>query len=176
MSCNCPLNGRRVSGEGPLDPRIVLIGEAPGAEEERLGRPFIGRSGQLLRTTLAKYNIDVETECYITNVVKCRPPDNRNPTKEEIAACREQLEGELDATGQPEWYVFVGAVAAEALLGCHVSMLARVNRTMLWRNTRTTIIYHPAYVLRNPQAMAKFEGGIRLLMKPPTESTQQRLF
>lgn len=176
MPCNCPLSGQRVNGEGPLDPRIVLIGEAPGAEEERLGRPFIGRSGQLLRNTLAKYNIDVAEECYITNVVKCRPPDNRTPTKEELAACRPQLEAELGATGTPEWYVFVGATAATAMLGTHVSMIARVNRTMLWRNTRTIIIYHPAYVLRNPAAMSKFEGGIRLLAKPPTESTQQRLF
>jgi len=176
MPCNCPLSGRRVDGEGPLDPRIILIGEAPGAEEELQGRPFIGRSGQLLRNTLAKYNINVETEVYITNVVKCRPPGNRNPTKEEIAACRPELEAELEATGFPEWYVFVGKVAAEALLGCQVSMMARVNRTMIWRGTRATIIYHPAYVLRNPQAMTKFEGGIRMLVKPSTASTQQRLF
>lgn len=176
MTCDCPLNGRRVDGEGSLDPRIVLIGEAPGRAEEEQGRPFIGPSGQLLRKTLESLGVDLE-ECYITNTVKCRPPENRNPTPVEVQACREQLDAELEATGTPEWYVFVGKVAAESMLGSRTIVMKRdTTRPIWWRKTKAIIVYHPAAVLRNPTLRPAFEAGLTFLKPPPLGSVQARLF
>lgn len=175
MTCDCPLSGRRVNGEGPLDPRIVLIGEAPGRIEDEQGRPFVGPSGQLLRKTLEDMGIDI-TECYITNTVKCRPPDNRTPTAVEKAACRPELDAELEATGKPKWYVFVGKTAAEAMLGPGIVMKRNANKPMWFRGTKAVIIYHPAAVLRDSTLRSAFEKGLKYLKPPPATLKQTRLF
>ena len=101
-----------VWGDGPKDAVVVAIGEAPGKAEARTGRPFMGRSGQMLRTEL-KQGLP---EVYITNIVKCRPPDNRDPTPDEIKACRPYLEEEL-ATIKPEYVLTLGKPATKEVLG-----------------------------------------------------------
>jgi DNA polymerase len=157
-------SGPAIEGEGPANARIVFIGEAPGKVEVEQGRPFVGPSGELLRDTLDELGIDIR-EVYITNVVKCRPPNNRTPSDEEVAACMPHLEKELDRL-QPEWFVLVGRTAAQACLKMPLSMEGKANTVVMWRGRRTLISYHPAAVLRDGKLMNRFEAGLRLLIKP----------
>lgn len=107
-----------VPGSGPKPAKVMILGEAPGADEDLVGRPFIGRSGQLLRDTLESLGINPE-DCYITNAVKCRPPGNRTPKTDEIAACNHWLAGEIEAV-RPERIICMGAAAGRALFGSGV--------------------------------------------------------
>jgi uracil-DNA glycosylase family 4 len=119
LACRrCPLcEGRTqvVPGKGPRPAKLVIVGEAPGAEEDRVGAPFVGRAGALLDRALAAAGV-ARDQVFITNVVKCRPPDNRKPLPAERAACRPFLEGELETAGAAV-VVALGGTAAEALLG-----------------------------------------------------------
>jgi len=143
----CPLQGKRlVLGTGPMQPKLMIIGEAPGAMESSSGTPFVGKSGQLLRGILRDSGFDVENEVYFTNVVMCRPPSNRDPSKVEIKQCADRLRSEI-ATVQPEKILLCGTVANNAL-GKHpygiwselagVPLLATV---------------HPAFCLRQPDSV-----------------------
>ncbi len=105
-----------VVGRGNPHARLLLVGEAPGAEEEACGQPFVGRSGRLLEAMLAAAGLDSERDLYIANVIKCRPPGNRKPSRSEIEACRPWLERQI-ALVQPQLVLLVGATALEALLG-----------------------------------------------------------
>lgn len=105
-----------VVGRGNPAARLLLVGEAPGAEEEACGQPFVGRSGRLLETMLAAAGLNSERDFYIANVIKCRPPGNRKPSRAEIEACRPWLERQI-ALVRPELLLLVGATALEALLG-----------------------------------------------------------
>ncbi len=105
-----------VVGRGNTNARLLLVGEAPGAEEEACGQPFVGRSGRLLEAMLAAAGLDSERDLYIANVIKCRPPGNRKPSRTEIEACRPWLERQI-ALVQPQLVLLVGATALEALLG-----------------------------------------------------------
>lgn len=156
---NCPLGQpesetfHRVPGEGAADARVFLVGEAPGAEEERTGRPFAGRSGNLLTEVLAAAGFD-RAEIFITSVCKCRPPRNRAPKRDEAASCLPWLWAQFDLI-RPEIVLAAGNVAAQALLGVKTGISAlrgrfhpfsRGGRTMLLRP-----LFHPAYLLRNPR-------------------------
>ena len=105
-----------VVGRGNPNARLLLVGEAPGAEEESCGQPFVGRSGRLLEAMLAAAGLDSERDLYIANVIKCRPPGNRKPSRTEIEACRPWLERQIDLV-RPQLVLLVGATALEALLG-----------------------------------------------------------
>ena len=105
-----------VVGRGNPNARLLLVGEAPGAEEEACGQPFVGRSGRLLEAMLAAAGLSSERDLYIANVIKCRPPGNRKPSRTEIEACRPWLERQI-AMVRPQLVLLVGATALEALLG-----------------------------------------------------------
>ncbi len=142
-----------VPGEGPEDARIVIVGEAPGAEEDRTGRPFIGRSGALLTEILAAAGLDRE-KIFITSVCKCRPPKNRTPRVPEIEACMGWLSQQLEII-RPEFVLTVGNVPTQTLLGTKTGISSLRGRFHeIERNGRTMTLrplFHPAYLLRNPR-------------------------
>jgi DNA polymerase len=142
--------GRRtvVFGVGDPDADLMLIGEGPGAEEDRRGEPFVGPAGQLLDKIIAAIGLTRE-QVYIANVVKCRPPGNRDPLPEEVAACRAYLDAQIDLV-RPKAIVALGRVAAQSLLGNDLP-LGRLRG--VWHKVRGVdlrVTYHPAGLLRNP--------------------------
>lgn len=137
-----------VFGEGDPHADLVVIGEAPGADEDRSGRPFVGRSGQLLTKILEAVNLRRE-EVFICNIVKCRPPENRNPLQDEIASCRPWLDRQL-AIIRPKVILLLGKVAANTILENSLSMGAMRGKPIEWRGYDCFVTYHPAALLRNP--------------------------
>lgn len=137
-----------VFGEGNERAKLVLVGEAPGAEEDEQGLPFVGRSGQLLNNILAAVKFQ-RSDVYICNVIKSRPPNNRNPEPDEIAACLPYLHRQLEII-RPKIILALGKVAANALLNNNQSMQAMRGKTHKWRNIDVVVTYHPAALLRNP--------------------------
>ncbi|MDY4031530.1 MAG: uracil-DNA glycosylase [Pyramidobacter sp.] len=161
---NCPLgqaDGVRedgsafyhVPGEGPENARLMIVGEAPGAEEERTGRPFVGRSGRLLTEILAAAGLKRE-EIFITSVCKCRPPKNRTPLRTEIAACLPWLAAQFEAI-RPRLVLAVGNVPSQTLLGVRTGINGLRGRfhQFAWNGRTMTLrpLFHPAYLLRNPR-------------------------
>ena len=138
-----------VFGEGAPTARLVFCGEGPGAEEDRLGRPFVGAAGQLLDKMLAACGWDRFQHAYILNVVKCRPPGNRTPTPEEREACRPNLDAQLRLL-QPRIVVLLGATALQTLIdpGARITRMrgAWIQKDGVWYMPT----YHPAALLRNP--------------------------
>lgn len=152
LACTrCPLHETRrtvVFGEGDPEARVLCVGEAPGASEDETGRPFVGRAGQLLDRLLLSAGFPRE-EVYICNVLKCRPPGNRNPVPEEIESCSPFLLRQLDLI-DPEVVVAFGTFAARTLLGTRESLGRLRGRTHLFRGHPVVVTYHPAALLRNP--------------------------
>jgi uracil-DNA glycosylase len=137
-----------VSGRGPINARIMIIGEAPGALEDRLSIPFVGNSGQLLRNILRKFFIEPK-DIYITNVVKCRPPGNRTPTDNEIRNCRPYLLLEI-AKVNPKIILVLGSTAYKAISSNpYASVTNDRGRIRTMGNRVILPTYHPSYVLRN---------------------------
>lgn len=141
---------RTVFGTGDRSARWMVVGEAPGAEEDRLGEPFVGAAGQLLNAMLLAIDLP-RPAVFIANVLKCRPPNNRDPRPEEVARCLPYLHRQVALVG-PRLVLAVGRVAAQSLLGTDAS-LARM-RGAVHRfgplNTPLIVTYHPAYLLRTP--------------------------
>ena len=139
-----------VFGEGDGNARLMFVGEAPGADEDRLGRPFVGRAGELLDRMIAALNLE-RTEVYIANVLKSRPPDNRNPTPEEAARCGTWLARQIDQV-DPEVIVTLGAVPTKFLLEQSTGITKARGTWGSYRASRREIpvmpTFHPAYVLR----------------------------
>lgn len=159
----CPLHeGRRnaVSGEGPSTARIMLVGEAPGREEDLQGRPFVGRAGKVLDEVLRDAGLNRQ-DLFITSVVKCRPPHNRVPRKAEIETCvTAHLQRQIKAIS-PEIICLLGGVAVVALLG--VTRLSAVRGQLLHREHEFFPTYHPAAAGRNPHWRQVFmEDMVRL--------------
>jgi uracil-DNA glycosylase len=155
LSCTrCSLHQTRtqgVVGVGPQRTDWMVIGEAPGAEEDRRGEPFVGRAGQLLDAMLHAIGLDRRTNVYIANVLKSRPPNNRDPKPEEVAACLPYLLRQIVLL-QPRLMLAVGRIAAQNLLGTDMS-LARLRGKVHHfgeLNTPLIVTYHPAYLLRTP--------------------------
>lgn len=147
----CPLCEDRkntVPGEGNPTARLLLVGEGPGATEDETGRPFVGRAGELLTSILAAIDLPRE-QVFIANVVKCRPPGNRKPLPEEVAACLPYLERQV-ALIQPAVMLALGATAAEALLGVRKALGQLRERVHLYHGIPLVVTYHPAALLRNP--------------------------
>jgi DNA polymerase len=149
----CELHATRtqtVFGVGNTRARWMFIGEAPGAEEDRHGEPFVGRAGQLLTSMLKALGLRRE-DVYIANVLKCRPPGNRDPKPEEARACRDFLERQIELVA-PALIVAVGRIAAQNLLGTDLA-LARLRgkvHALGERRWPLLVTYHPAYLLRSP--------------------------
>ena len=140
-----------VFGDGDPHADLLLVGEGPGADEDRLGIPFVGRSGQLL-TRLVEEEVGLTRDrCYTTNIVKCRPPGNRDPKPHEAAACAPWLEGQLELLA-PKVVVTFGNVATRRLLGTREGITALRGRTHPWRGATLVPTFHPAAALRGGPA------------------------
>ena len=152
-SCTkCPLSENRtnaVPGEGDPDSDVLFIGEGPGREEDLQGRPFVGRAGQKLNDILA--SVDIERESvYITNMVKCRPPENRSPKRGEISTCFPYLEAQI-ASINPSLIITLGNSATKFILDTDQGITSIRGQLFDWRGEiRVFPMYHPSYLLRNP--------------------------
>jgi DNA polymerase len=125
----------------------MFIGEAPGATEDLTGRPFVGRSGRLLRKTMEKVGID-PSSVWIDNITHCRPPGNRTPTKEEVEACKPILLNKIEKIN-PDLIVFVGMTSYKGLTGNTINIEREGGRIYYWRGRKCIVIYHPGWVLRD---------------------------
>ncbi|MEM9440245.1 MAG: uracil-DNA glycosylase [Pseudomonadota bacterium] len=166
----CPLKETAINlcfADGNPKSPIMLIGEAPGAQEDRQGKPFVGPSGQLLDRMLKTIGLDRD-KVYITNVIYWRPPGNRSPTAAEIAICQPFLERQIELI-QPKLLVFVGGIAARALLGRTEGVTKLRGRPFVYpstdgRDIPALVMFHPAYLLRQP-AQKRFSWRDLLLVK-----------
>jgi uracil-DNA glycosylase len=163
----CPLCQSRANVVGPsgdLSSRLVFVGEAPGETEDRLGKPFVGRAGKILDRMLAQNGL-LREAIMITNAVKCRPPNNRRPTKEEVEACRPYLDEDLHGRCL---IVAMGLTASEGLLGRKVSLKTEANRVFQVKMGSETVsvmpTYHPAACIYSKAACEGLREGIALAM------------
>lgn len=155
-----------VFGVGNPNARIVLCGEAPGRDEDKCGEPFVGRAGKLLDSILAELGLKRQ-DIYILNICKCRPPANRAPTPEEAKNCRPYLNLQLKAI-KPNFIICVGAVAAQNLLGVDTPITQMRGMNHGWyeyEGIKVLCTYHPAYLLRNPEAKKDCWADLQLLLK-----------
>ena len=137
-----------VLGVGDEQADWLFIGEAPGAEEDRLGEPFVGQAGKLLDNMLAAIGLNRAENVYICNVLKCRPPGNRNPEPEEVAQCSPHLAKQI-ALIQPKLIIAMGRFAAQTLLNSDASIASLRGRLHQYGGLPLIVTYHPAYLLRN---------------------------
>lgn len=152
MRCKLCTLGRSqtVFGVGHPKARLMFVGEAPGEEEDKRGEPFVGRAGQLLTKIIEAIGLSRE-QVYIANVIKCRPPGNRNPEPDEVAACEPYLFRQIDVIN-PAVIVPLGKFAAQCLLKTTDPITRLRGRTFDYRGTTLIPTFHPAYLLRNPSA------------------------
>ena len=153
----CPLHLTRtqaVPGVGDRNADWLVVGEAPGAEEDAKGEPFVGQAGRLLDAMLAAIDLARGENVYIANVLKCRPPGNRNPAPEEVAACLPYLMRQVELI-RPGIIFAVGRFAAQALLDTEEPIGRLRGRVHRYRGIPVVVSYHPAYLLRNPADKAK---------------------
>ena len=147
----CKLHSSRtqgVLGVGDRNADWLIIGEAPGADEDRLGEPFVGQAGKLLDAMLASIGLKRGENVYITNVLKSRPPGNRNPEPDEVAACRPYLLAQIELI-QPKLILALGRFAAQSLLDTDEAIARLRGRVHRFQDVPLVVTYHPAYLLRN---------------------------
>jgi len=144
----CDGRTNTVPGEGPANARLVVIGEGPGRTEDETGRPFVGRAGELLTKILEAIKLPRD-QVFICNIVKCRPPENRLPQYDEIAACLPFLYRQIELV-KPKVILAMGGTAAQSLLSTKQSLGALRNQVHRFRGIPVIITYHPAALLRNP--------------------------
>lgn len=147
----CPLHARRnktVFGVGVENADWLFVGEGPGADEDAQGEPFVGQAGKLLDSMLAAIQLNRKSNVYIANVVKCRPPGNRNPEAEEALACEPYLHRQIELI-QPKLIVALGKVAAVNLLAREATVASMRNKVHQYRGIPLIVTYHPAYLLRS---------------------------
>jgi uracil-DNA glycosylase family 4 len=167
----CRLSEKRktvVFGEGAPDARIMFIGEGPGAEEDRTGRPFVGQAGQLLDRMVIAMGFQ-RAQTYIANVVKCRPPGNRDPKDDEIAACSGFLDRQIEFI-RPDVIVALGRFAANRLTGTDKPLGALRGRWSHYKGVPLLATYHPAYLLRTPVDKRKVWDDLKLVLVKLKES------
>lgn len=150
----CEQRRRAVPGVGDRQADWLFVGEGPGAEEDARGEPFVGKAGKLLDAMLAAIGISRERSVFIANTVKCRPPANRTPTTEELAACFPFLARQI-ALLQPKLIVALGRPAAQSLLNTEIRIASSRGRCFDYQGVPVVVTYHPAYLLRNPMDKAK---------------------
>ncbi len=171
----CPLSERRknvVFGEGSPNARLLFVGEGPGAEEDRSGRPFVGRAGRLLDGMITALGFD-RRQVYIANVVKCRPPGNRDPQPEEMAVCSSFLDRQIDLI-RPEVIVALGRIAARHLTGSDGTMGSLRGRWGQFRGIALMSTYHPAYLLRSPLEKRKVWEDLKMVAEKLRDHQQNQ--
>jgi len=167
----CPLHQSRtqtVFGVGNPDADWMIIGEAPGAEEDRRGEPFVGRAGKLLNEMLHAVGQE-RYSVFIANILKCRPPDNRDPKPDEVAECRDYLEQQI-ARVQPKIILAVGRIAAQHLLDSHETVGKMRGILHHLGEIPLIVTYHPAYLLRSPRQKRKAWDDLCLAKQTLAES------
>ena len=172
----CEGRTKTVFGEGAQRTPLMFIGEGPGADEDRTGRPFVGAAGQLLDKMIVAMQFQRE-EVFIANVVKCRPPGNRKPDPAEAAACLPYLHRQIELI-QPQVIVTLGATPLQFLLGV-TGITARRGKWLEWRGIPCMPTFHPSYLLRVPEDKAKVWADLQLVMQrlgktPPPPRTPRR--
>lgn len=164
QNCGLHLNRKNiVFGNGNVEAELVFIGEAPGEEEDLQGKPFVGAAGQLLSRIIESIGLRRE-EVYITNVVKCRPPSNRNPKPEEITACEPYLHQQLEII-KPKLICALGTFAAQTLLKTDQSISRLRGRFHRYHNIKLMPTFHPAYLLRNSSGKKLVWQDMQLIKK-----------
>jgi len=163
MRCKLCTQGRSqiVFGVGHPKARLMFVGEAPGEEEDKRGEPFVGRAGQLLTKIIEAIGLSRD-QVYIANVIKCRPPDNRNPEPDEVAACEPYLFRQIDVI-RPAVIVPLGKFAAQCLLKTTDPITRLRGRRFDYRGTTLIPTFHPAYLLRNPSAKREVWEDMKLV-------------
>ncbi|MDD5723626.1 MAG: uracil-DNA glycosylase [Syntrophales bacterium] len=162
----CKLHGGRLNivfGEGNPHADLLFVGEAPGRDEDQQGRPFVGRAGQLLTDIIKAMGLTRDA-VYICNILKCRPPENRNPEPDEIAACEPFLVKQLQSI-QPRVICALGKFAAQTLLKTDTAISVLRGRFHSYHEMRLMPTYHPAYLLRNPGAKKQVWEDVQMIMK-----------
>jgi len=163
--CRLHKQGRKqiVFGVGNPRAELMFIGEAPGADEDEQGEPFVGRAGQLLNNMIKAMGIRRE-DVYIANIIKCRPPGNRTPERDECETCSPFLMRQIEVIG-PKAIVALGAVAAKTLLAINAPMSELRGRWYDFRETKLAVTYHPAYLLRDPRQKKETWKDLQMVMK-----------
>ena len=160
-----------VLGDGNSSAKIMLVGEAPGADEDRIGKPFVGKCGKLLDKMLEAININRE-DCYITNVLPWRPPGNRTPTDEELAVCLPFLKRQIELIN-PDYILLLGGIALKSLIDTNDSISRTRGKWLEYNiNDKTVAVlatYHPSYLLRNTAQKAKVWADLLRLNKKINE-------
>ena len=175
--CRLHKQGRKqiVFGVGNSRADLMFIGEAPGADEDEQGEPFVGRAGQLLNNMIKAMGID-RKDVYIANIIKCRPPGNRTPERDECETCSPFLMRQIEVIG-PKAIVALGAVAAKTLLAVNAPMSELRGRWYEFRGTKLAVTYHPAFLLRDPRQKKEAWKDLQMVMKElglqaPAKSTE----
>ena len=153
-----------VFGVGDEKAEWLLVGEAPGAEEDRLGEPFVGQAGKLLDNMLAAIHLKRGKDVYIANIVKCRPPGNRNPEPDEVAKCSPHLLKQIELI-RPKLIVAMGRFAAQTLLASDATIASLRGTVHRYAGVPLIVTYHPAYLLRNLPDKAKAWSDLRFAVK-----------
>lgn len=163
--CVLHKQGRKQIVFGVGNPRadLMFIGEAPGADEDEQGEPFVGRAGQLLNNMIKAMGLQRE-DVYIANIIKCRPPGNRTPERDECETCSPFLMRQIAAI-QPKVIVALGAVAAKTLLAVNAPMMELRGRWYDFRGTKLAVTYHPAFLLRDPRQKKEAWKDLQRVMK-----------
>ena len=178
LHCNqcrrCELGENRtnaVIGRGNPEAEIMIIGEAPGQNEDEQGLPFVGRSGQLLNKILQSVELSSDRDIYISNAIRCRPPENRTPTLKEIEACKPYLLEQIRLVN-PKIILLTGATAVKALTGDKRGITKIRGQWIEWEGRLCMPIFHPAYLLRNP---SREPGKPKWLMWQDIQAIKQKL-
>ena len=149
-SCNLSRTRKNVVvGKGNESAQVVIIGEGPGEQEDITGLPFVGRAGKMLDTALSSVDIDPLKDCYITNIVKCRPPNNRKPSSVESEACMPWLNEQVNLL-KPKIIILAGSTAVQSFLGINEPISKIRGQWIVKDNIKYMPIFHPSYLLRNP--------------------------
>ncbi len=164
----CAARKQAVLGVGDRNADWLFVGEGPGAEEDARGEPFVGQAGKLLDNMLAAIGLKRGADVYIANAVKCRPPENRTPAPEEIAACSPYLVRQIELI-RPKLIVALGRPAAQTLLQTDVKIGAARGRLHDYRGIPLVVSYHPAYLLRSPQDKARAWEDLCLMRRTMQE-------
>ena len=159
----CETRTQVVFGVGSLQAPVVFVGEAPGADEDRQGEPFVGRAGQLLTQSLAKVGVRRD-QVYIANILKCRPPENRTPRPDEMAACLPYLLKQLEWI-KPGRICALGNIAVQSLLGTTLGISKLRGRYHDFQGRKLFATFHPAYILRNMGQTPIFESDLRTVCR-----------
>jgi DNA polymerase len=163
--CVLHKQGRKqiVFGVGNPNADLMFVGEAPGADEDLQGEPFVGRAGQLLNNMIKAMGLQRE-QVYIANIIKCRPPGNRTPERQECETCSPFLMRQIEVV-KPKAIVALGAVAAKTLLAINSSMAELRGRWYDFRGTKLAVTYHPAFLLRDPRQKKETWKDLQMVMK-----------